>query len=254
LSILDLTGRRVLVTGGSRGIGRSSAVLFAAAGADVGLTFHRASAEADETLRLMREAGRGRYFSIGADLSTEAGVGGVFEQLDEEFGGLDVFVGNAGVWNTEDRPIESLEQAEWSAMLDTNLLSAFLTTREAIRRMGPGGRVILVSSTAAQRGEAFHAHYAASKGAMNSFVKSVAVEAGPRGITVNAVAPGWVDTDMSASVLRSSRRSAVEADIPLRRIALPEDIAGPILFLASELASHVTGEVLNVNGGSVLCG
>ena len=254
MSPLDLSGRRVLITGGSRGIGRATAVLFASSGADVGITFHRAADQADETLRRVRDAGSGHSWFVAADLATEVGVQTVFERVDVEFGGLDVFVGNAGVWNEGSRAIGDLELSDWSEMLDTNLTSVFLTTREAVKRMGPNGRIILVSSTAAQRGEAFHSHYAASKGAINAFVKSVAVELGPRDITVNAVAPGWVDTDMSASVLRSERRPSIEAEIPLRRIATAEDVAGPILFLASDLARHVTGEVLNVNGGSVLCG
>jgi 3-oxoacyl-[acyl-carrier protein] reductase len=139
-------------------------------------------------------------------------------------------------------------------MMAVNLTSVYLTTREAARRLGDGGRIVLVTSTAAQRGEAEHSHYAASKGAIQSFVKSLAVELGPAGITVNAVAPGWVDTDMSANVLRGETRAVVEGEIPVRRIATPLDVAGPIVFLASSLARHVNGEVLNVNGGSVLCG
>ncbi len=120
--------------------------------------------------------------------------------------------------------------------------------------MTAGGRIVLVSSTAAQRGEAEHSHYAASKGAVQALVKSLAAEIGPAGIRVNAVAPGWVDTDMTAGVLRGARRASIVAEIPLRRIATPEDVAGPILFLSSELSRHVNGEILNVNGGSVLCG
>ena len=130
----------------------------------------------------------------------------------------------------------------------------YLTTRRAVECMEPGSRVVLLSSTAGQRGEADHSHYAATKGGIISFCKSLATELGPRGITVNAVAPGWVDTDMSSAVLRSPERAQVESEIPLRRIASAEDVAGPICFLLSDLARHVTGEVLNVNGGSVLCG
>jgi len=139
-------------------------------------------------------------------------------------------------------------------MMEANLTSAYLTTRAAIQRMGAGGRVVIITSTAAQRGEAGHSHYAASKGALQSFVKSLAVEVAPVGMTVNAVAPGWVDTDMSAGTLMGSYREQVCSEIPVGRIASAEDVAGPVVFLASDLARHVTGEVLNVNGGSVLCG
>ena len=179
----------------------------------------------------------------------------LFAESDRQFdGALDLFVGNAGIWNETPRPIVDLPPDEWAEMMDVNLTSTYLSTREAAGRLGVGGRIVLVTSTAAQRGEAEHSHYAASKGAIQSFVKSLAVELGPRGITVNAVAPGWVDTDMSSNVLRGETRSAVELEIPVRRIASPEDVAGPIVFLGSELARHVNGEVLNVNGGSVLCG
>jgi 3-oxoacyl-[acyl-carrier protein] reductase len=129
----------------------------------------------------------------------------------------------------------------------------FLSTRSALGLLRPGGRVVLVSSTAGQRGEAFHADYAATKGALISMTKSLAIECAPS-ITVNCVAPGWVDTEMSAEPLQSERRAAIEASIPLRRIPPAEDIAGPILFLCTDLARHITGEILNVNGGSVLCG
>lgn len=256
-----VAGRRALVTGGSRGIGRAAAILLAECGARVGITYRRARGEAEETLRLAEAAwraagndGEPRPWMEGGDLAEEAAVGALFERVDREFGGLDIFVGNAGVWNAAPRPLERLEPAEWRALLDANLTSMYLTTREAARRMDAGGRIILLSSTAGQRGEAEHSHYAASKGAVISFVKSVCAELGPRGITVNAVAPGWVDTDMSASVLRTQARAAVEAGMPLRRVATAEEIVGPIAFLASDLARHITGEVLNVNGGSVLCG
>jgi len=135
-----------------------------------------------------------------------------------------------------------------------NVDSVFYTTRAAIRRISDNGRIVLVSSTAGQRGEAFHADYAASKGAMISLVKSLAPELGKRGITVNSVAPGWVDTEMCAESFANGGRERITAGIPIGRIAAPRDIAGPIVFLCSELARHVTGEIVNANGGSVLCG
>jgi 3-oxoacyl-[acyl-carrier protein] reductase len=153
----------------------------------------------------------------------------------------------------EEVPLGQLSDARWRETMAANLDSVFLTTRAALGRMGKGGRVVIVSSTAGQRGEAGHADYAATKGALISFTKSLAVEYAPD-ITVNCLAPGWVDTEMSAPALGGGARERIAATIPLRRIPPAEDIAGPILFLCSDLARHVTGEVLNVNGGSVLCG
>jgi 3-oxoacyl-[acyl-carrier protein] reductase len=250
-----LEGRAALVTGGSRGIGRAVAVLLGRGGARVGVAFRSRREAAEETLRLVREAGGPDPWSFAADVALPGDVEALFGEADRRFGGrLDVFVGNAGIWNGEDLPIDRLEPAAWREMIETNLTSAYLTTRAAAARMGEGGRIVLVSSTAGQRGEAGHSHYAASKGAVQAFVKSLAVELGPRGITVNAVAPGWVDTDMTADALGAAERPGIEREIPVRRIATPEDVAGPVVFLASPLARHVNGEVLNVNGGSVLCG
>jgi len=143
---------------------------------------------------------------------------------------------------------------QWRRTVVENLDSVFYTTRAALQRISDGGRVVLVSSTAGQRGEANHADYAATKGAVISFVKSLAPELGPRAITVNGVAPGWVDTEMCAGPFAAGGRERIAAAIPLQRIAAARDIAGPIVFLCSELAQHITGEILNVNGGSVLCG
>jgi len=257
----DLAGRTAIVTGGSRGIGRAVSLMLGAAGATVGIGYRSNRPAAEDTLRGLLGLSGGvardghRPWAEQADLATEGGVEDLFRRADAEFeGALDVFVGNAGIWNADPCPVSDLEPGEWQRMMEANLTSAYLTTRAAIRRMGAGGRVVLITSTAAQRGEAGHAHYAASKGALQAFVKSLAVEVGPRGITVNAVAPGWVDTDMSAGVLKGQYRERVCAEIPMRRIADPEDVAGPVVFLVSDLARHVTGEILNVNGGSVLCG
>jgi 3-oxoacyl-[acyl-carrier protein] reductase len=169
-------------------------------------------------------------------------------------GGLDFFVGNAGIWICDDVALRDMDDARWHRTMVENVDSVFFTTRAALRVIGDGGRIVLVSSTAGQRGEALHADYAASKGAMISFVKSLAPELGARGITVNSVAPGWVDTEMCAEPFANGGRDRIAAGIPLRRIATPRDIAGPIVFLCSELARHITGEIVNVNGGSVLCG
>jgi len=250
--MISLTGQRVLITGGSRGIGRATALLFARAGADVGITYHTRAAHAEAVEREIRALGR-RAFISGGDLADPRVVDRVFRECKAAFGGLDCFVANAGVWPSADVPLAKLTDGRWRATMAQNLDSVFMTTRAALGILGPGGRVVLVSSTAGQRGEAFHADYASTKGALISMTKSLAIECAPD-ITVNCVAPGWVDTEMSAEPYAGGGKERIAATIPLRRIPAPEDIAGPILFLCSPLARHVTGEVLNVNGGSVLCG
>lgn len=257
LRLPGLEGRRILVTGGSRGIGRATVVMLARAGASVGFAYRsdRDAALATEAAALAAVDGSGgRVWHEGGDLSRTDDVERLFRRVDAEFGGLDGFVGNAGMWNEDSRPLDRLEPAEWREMIDVNLTSIYLTSREAAKRMKEGGRIVLLSSTAGQRGEAEHSHYAASKGAIIAFTKSIAVELGPRGITVNAVAPGWVDTDMAAPVLHTPALDRILGEIPLGRVAAAEDLAGPICFLSSDLARHITGEVVNVNGGSVLCG
>lgn len=260
MKLPGLAGRTALVTGGSRGIGRATVRRLAACGASVGIAYRAAHEKAAGALAEAREAAaegpdpEANFWKEAADLSEEEAVERLFARVDREFGGLDLFVGNAGIWNEEHVGIEELEAAAWRRMMAVNLDSIHLTTRAAVARMGEGGRIVLLSSTAGQRGEPGHSHYAATKGAIVSFAKSLAGELGPRGITVNAVAPGWVDTEMSASVLRSDALEDVLREIPLGRVASPDDVAGPICFLLSDLARHVTGEVLNVNGGSVLCG
>ncbi len=250
--MISLAGQRVLVTGGSRGIGRAAALLFARAGADVGITYRSRLADAEAVTREIRTSGR-RVFLAGGDLADPRVVDRVFRECKAAFGGLDCFVANAGIWPAEDVPLAGLSEARWRSTMAQNLDAVFLTTRAALQVMGPGGRIVLVSSTAGQRGEAFHADYAATKGALIAMTKSLAVECAP-GITVNCVAPGWVDTEMSAGPYAGEGKARIAATIPLKRIPPPEDIAGPILFLCSPLARHITGEILNVNGGSVLCG
>jgi 3-oxoacyl-[acyl-carrier protein] reductase len=150
--------------------------------------------------------------------------------------------------------VDNLDPQRWHDVMDVNLNGMFYGAAAAARVLPRGGRMIFIASTAGQRGEAGHADYAATKGAMISFVKSLAVELGPRDVTVNAVAPGWVDTEAVARPFAGGGRARIEQAIPLGRVAAPDDIAGPVLFLASPLARHITGEILNVNGGSVLCG
>ena len=250
--MISLAGKRILVTGGSRGIGRATALLCAKAGADVGITYHTRRADAEAVARAIRAMGRRTYVG-GGDHADASRVSQVFAEVHAAFGGLDGFVANHGVWPTAATPLVQLAPERWRDTMRINLDAVFLTTRAALGLMGAGGRIVMVGSTAGQRGEAFHADYAATKGALMSLVKSLAIECAP-GITINCVAPGWVDTDMSAAAYADGGRARVAATIPLQRIASADDVAGPILFLLSDLARHVTGEILNVNGGSVLCG
>ncbi|MDE2762943.1 MAG: SDR family NAD(P)-dependent oxidoreductase [Gemmatimonadota bacterium] len=250
---LDLAGKRALVTGGSRGVGAATARLLARAGADVGISYRQRAAEARRVVEEARASGV-RSWAESGDLSDHEAVGRLFRRVDAEFGGLDIFVGNAGIWPVPEIPVAEMDHARWRRTIAVNLDSIFFTTREALRRMSDGGRVVLLSSTAGQRGEAYHCDYAASKGAIISLVKGLCGEVGDRGITVNAVAPGWIDTEMSEDPLRGEDRAAIEASIPLGRVATAEDVAGPIVMLCAEMARHITGEVVNVNGGAVLAG
>ena len=251
--LIDLTGKNAIVTGGSRGVGRATAILLARAGANVGIGFRsRQDAAADVVAEL--EALGVQAWAAGGDLGRPEDVEALFARGDEEFDGLDIFVGNHGIWPPTDAAIADMTDEQWHSTMATNLHSVFYTSRAAARRLRTGGRLVLVGSTAGQRGEAYHGDYAATKGAMISLVKGFCVELGERDITVNCVAPGWIDTEMSAGALDSPLRVSIEAGIPIRRVASADDVAGPIVFLCSELGRHVTGEILNVNGGAVLVG
>ena len=251
--MISLQSKRAFVTGGSRGIGRATARLLAACGADVVIGYRSRRDEADAAVAELRALGV-RADAVAADLGDRDAAERAFDAVERALGGVDIYVGNAGVWPPHDVALAEMTDRQWADTMRANLDAIFYTTRRAARSIGDGGRIVLVTSTAAQRGEAFHADYAASKGAVVSLVKSLAVELGPRGVTVNSVAPGWVDTEMTADVLQGDTRAAAERAIPVRRVATAEDIAGPIVFLCSAQARHVTGEILNVNGGSVLCG
>jgi 3-oxoacyl-[acyl-carrier protein] reductase len=250
---IDLTGKRALVTGGSRGVGAATARMLGRAGCHVALSYRSRAAEADAVVAELSALGV-RAFAEAGELADPAAVETLFDRVRQEFGGLDILVANAGIWPPADIPIASMTDEQWRRTMAVNLDAVFYTTRAAAGMLADGGRIVVVGSTAGQRGEAGHADYAASKGALLSLIKGVAVELAPRDITVNCVAPGWIDTEMAAIPYTDGGRAAIEAGIPLGRVASADDVAGPIVFLCSPLARHITGEVVNVNGGSVLCG
>jgi 3-oxoacyl-[acyl-carrier protein] reductase len=249
----DLEGRRALVTGASRGIGAATALLFAEFGAHVAIGYRARSEDAETVARKARALGVDAV-AIATDIGEREGAERLVEQTTRQLGGLDFFVGNSGIWIPDEVSLAEMSDDQWHRTMRENLDSIFFTTRAAARVLNDGGRIVLVASTAGQRGEAYHADYAASKGAMISFVKSLCIEMAKRDITVNCVAPGWVDTEMAAIPYAHGGRDRIASSIPLGRVADPRDIAGPIVFLCSHLARHITGEILNVNGGSVLVG
>jgi 3-oxoacyl-[acyl-carrier protein] reductase len=250
---IDLAPRTALITGGSRGIGRATAELLARAGARVAVNYRRDEAAANGLVREIRASG-GEVMALAGDVSQVDQARQLVRDVVAAWGRLDIVVLNAGIWEEDVTGRGDVEV--WDRTYAINLRGAFLVTDAAAPHLEKhGGSIVFVSSTAGQRGEARHSAYAASKGALISYTKSLAAELGPRGIRVNAVAPGWVDTDMSAGTLANPiARSEIEKSIPIGRIATAEDIAGPILFLVSDLARHLQGEVVNVNGGSVLAG
>jgi 3-oxoacyl-[acyl-carrier protein] reductase len=251
---IDLEKRVALITGGSRGIGRACARLLGEAGARIAVNYRSDRAAAEEVLLSVREAG-GEAVAIQADVSDPGEAARLVESAEREWGGLDIVVNNAAIWT--DGSIETLSDQNLDETLKTNLYGSFHVSRAAVaslKRSRTGGRLIFISSTAGQRGEADHGHYAASKGGQISLTKSLAVELAPHRILVNCVAPGWVETDMNDLPFAGGGRARIEAGIPLRRVGRPEEIAGVVAFLASEMAGFITGEVINVNGGAVLCG
>jgi 3-oxoacyl-[acyl-carrier protein] reductase len=250
--LIDLAGYRVVVTGGSRGIGAACCRLFARAGAAVLVQYLASGVKASALVTELRRLSNRPHRKLRCDVTRQENVEKLFQTVQEEWGGLDCLVNNAGVWVHE--PLEKLDHRQLQATLSVNVVGPFLCAREAVPllRRSQNGSIVNISSTAGQRGEAFYSPYAASKGAIISATKSWATELAPD-VRVNAVAPGWVDTDMTAQAL-GERRDEILGSIPLHRVASPDDIAGPVLFLASPLARHITGEILNINGGSVLVG
>lgn len=251
---LGLADRVALVTGGSRGIGKAVVALLASLGAHVAINYVRDEEAATETVDMARAHGV-RALAIQADISHLNEADQLIQQTVEHFGTVDFLICNAGIW--EGGPVESMSEELWDKTLDINLKGTWLVCRAAVPTMKKKGfgRIVIVSSTAGQRGEALYSNYAASKGGQISFTKSLAPELASFGINVNCVAPGWVATDMTAKELADpAERESIVRTVPLGRAATPEEIAGPIVFLCSKWAAHITGEVLNVNGGSVLCG
>ncbi|HMH83497.1 MAG TPA: SDR family oxidoreductase [Gemmatimonadales bacterium] len=254
--MIDLSGKRAFVTGGGRGIGRATALLLARAGAGVAVGYRSRTADAEETIRAVGRSG-GRAVSVSGDLGDPTAAMRAVHEAAQALGGLDILIVNHGIWPADDAPVAQLTDAQWDGTMRVNLDSVLYVCRAAIPRLPDGAKIVLVSSTAGQRGEAFHADYAATKGAVIAFTKSLAIELAPRQINVNSVAPGWVDTEMSEQPYAreaGAGRREIERTIPLGRLASAEDCAGPIVFLCSDLARHITGEILNVNDGSVLCG
>lgn len=248
---IDLSNKIVLITGGSRGIGESCVRMFSEAGANIAFTYVKAKERAEHLVNDLK----GNIKAYKVDMESPEEIDECVKSTAKEFGSIDILVHNAGIWN--DGEIEKMDLDHWKKLLRVNLDSTFLFTKAVSPYMKKKnwGRIILVTSTAGQRGEAFHSHYAASKGGMISFTKSMAVELGQYGITTNSVAPGWVDTDMNIEVFKDKTLvEKIKNDVPIGRIASADDIAGPILFLATDLANHINGEILNINGGSVLCG
>jgi len=251
---LTLDNKVALITGGSRGIGAAAVQMFVAAGAKVVFNYQSAKAQAEN---LVRECGVENCRAVQSDLSTTHAAQQLVSSAISAFGRLDILVANHGIWPPEDVPVDRMSDEQWHRTIAVNLDSVFALVKHSVAQMKKqgGGHIVLVSSTAGQRGEAFHCDYAATKGALISMVKGLSTELAPDHIHVNCVAPGWVDTDMSAAALNDPKsRSAIFATIPLGRAARPEEIAAPILFLCTPAAGFVTGEIFNVNGGAVLAG
>jgi len=256
---LSLSGKVALISGGSRGIGAATVRMFTAAGAKVAFSYRSARAQAEA---LAQECGNDVCRPIASDLNTPEAARALVAETVRHFGRLDILVANHGVWPEQDVPVERMTDEQWRTTMAVNLDGVFGLVKHAVaqiksqaRTSAPAAHIVLISSTSGQRGEAFHCDYSATKGAVISLTKSLASELASSGIYVNCVAPGWVDTDMSAGALADPKTGEkIRSTIPLGRVGTPEEIAAPVLFLCTEHASFITGEVFNVNGGAVLVG
>lgn len=254
--MISLAGKAALITGGSRGIGAAAVKMFAQAGADVVFSYNSAKEAAKQVEQEAARHGT-RVEAFKADVGKHEDNRKLVEHTIQRLGRLDVLVPNAGVWNQEELGIEKMSEKQWDDMIRVNLKSVYSVIHFAVPQMikQKNGKIIPISSTAGQRGESLHTHYGASKGGIISLTKGLSTELARHGILVNCVAPGWVATDMSNAVLETKAgKKMAAAAIPLGRPGTAEEIAGPIVFLASDLANFMTGEILNVNGGAVLCG
>lgn len=254
---LSLGSKVALITGGSRGIGAAAVRLFVKAGAKVVFNYQSARAQADD---LVRECGADHCHAVQCNLEGTEPAADLVKATVARFGRIDILVANHGIWPSEDAPIDRMSDKQWHRTIAVNLDSVFSLIKNSVAHMkkqggSPAGHLVLISSTAGQRGEAFHCDYAASKGALISMVKGLSTELARDQIYINCVAPGWVATDMSAPALNDpATRAKIFGGIPLGRVGTPDEIAGPILFLCTPYAGFITGEVFNVNGGAVLVG
>ena len=255
---LSLQGRVALVTGGSRGIGAAVVRMFVQAGARVFFNYERANEQAQ---KLCQECGFENCVAERKSLDSVRAGEELVETCLKRFGKLDVLIANHGIWPPDDAAVDKMPDEQWEKTVAVNLNSVFGLVKHSVAAMKKiasktsPGHIVLISSTAGQRGEAFHCDYAASKGALISMVKGLSTELARDHIYVNCVAPGWVDTDMARPAMNDPPTAKkVLGTIPLGRIGKPEEIAGPVLFLCTPLAGFVTGEIFNVNGGAVLVG
>jgi 3-oxoacyl-[acyl-carrier protein] reductase len=255
---LSLQAKVALITGGSRGIGASAVSMFVGAGARVVFNYRSAETQASA---MVAKLGAANCAAVRCDLAGTQTARELVDATVARFGRLDVLVVNHGVWPPADVPIDRMADEQWRDTLAINLDSVFALVKNAVAQMkkqapaGARGHIVLVGSTAGQRGEAFHCDYAAAKGAIISMTKGLSTELAVDGIYVNCVAPGWVETDMSAPAFGdASTRATILSKIPLGRAAKPDEIAAPILFLCTPQAGFITGEIFNVNGGAVLVG
>jgi 3-oxoacyl-[acyl-carrier protein] reductase len=256
---LSLSGKVALITGGSRGIGAATVRLFAAAGAKVVFSYQKARSQADA---LAKECGKTNCHAAASNLDSPDSARALVADVVKTLGRIDILVANHGVWPAQDVAIDKMTDEQWRSTLSINLDAVFGLVKHTVAQMkaqprtgAAAGHIVLISSTSGQRGEAFHCDYSASKGALISLTKSLSTELAPAGIYVNSVAPGWVDTDMSKPALEDPRTGElIRRTIPLGRTGKPEEIAAPVLFLCTDYAGFITGEIFNVNGGAVLVG
>lgn len=254
---LSLADRVALITGGSRGIGAATVRLFTQAGARVVFNYQKSKEQAD---KLVQECGEAKCGAVQCDLTGTKSAANLVDAAVKRFGRLDILVANHGVWPADDQGIDQMPDEQWLNTISVNLNAVFALIKHSVAQMKKQERkgpmhIVLVSSTSGQRGEAYHCDYSATKGALISMVKGLSSELIDHGIYVNSVAPGWVNTDMSTPALNDpNTRKAILSTIPLGRVGTPEEIAGPILFLCTEYAGFISGEVFNVNGGAVLVG